>query len=89
MTHYLKRSGMIILLAAIDVIVGSVVGQRQPRYTQVRLPKFFRHIESRTHKDKTLHLTADWYQKVPPGPFVLAPKKMTQVVAPRGALGFA
>ena len=61
MTHDYKRNGTTTLFAALDILNGEVIGQRQARHTHVEWLKFLRQIDRQTPKDKALHLIADNY----------------------------
>ena len=59
MTHDYKRNGTTTLFAALNVLDGQGIGQRQQRHTHVEWLKFLRQIDRETPKGKTLHLIAD------------------------------
>jgi len=61
MTHDYKRHGTTTLFAALNVLVGQVIGQCQQRHTHAEWLKFLRKIDRETPKGKTLHLIADNY----------------------------
>jgi hypothetical protein len=49
------------LFAALNILDGQVIGQRQPRHTHAEWLKFLRKIGRETPKDKILHLIAENY----------------------------
>jgi transposase len=61
MTHDYKRNGTTTLFAALNVLDGQVIGQRQQHHTHAEWLKFLKKIDRETPKNKTLHLIADNY----------------------------
>ena len=61
MTHDYKRNGTTTLFAALNILDGQVIGQCQQHHTHAEWLKFLKKIDSKTPKDKTLHLIADNY----------------------------
>ena len=59
MTHDYKRHGTTTLLAALNVLDGTVIGQCQVRHRHVEWLKFLRQIDRETPQDKELHLICD------------------------------
>lgn len=60
-THDYKRNGTSTLFAALNVAVGSVIGECYQKHTHKEFLKFLKNVESQTDKDKALHIIVDNY----------------------------
>lgn len=56
MTNDYKRNGTTTLFAALNVLDGQVIAQRQQRHRHTEWLRFLRQIDCETPKDKALHL---------------------------------
>ena len=56
MTHDYKRNGTTTLLAALDVLTGSVIGQCLPRHRHIEFLKFLRTIDKQVTNGIQIHL---------------------------------
>jgi small ligand-binding sensory domain FIST len=56
MTHDYKRNGTTTLFAALDVLTGSMIGQRLPGHRHVEFVKFLRTIDREVPKGLQIHL---------------------------------
>ena len=61
MTHDYKRHGTTTLFAALNTLDGTVIGTCMPRHRHQEWLKFLKLIDSKTPKDKDLHLIVDNY----------------------------
>ena len=61
MTHDYKRHGTTTLFAALNTLDGTVIGTCMPRHRHQEWLKFLKLIDSKTPKDKELHLIVDNY----------------------------
>ena len=60
-THDYKRNGTSTLFAALDVAIGSVIGECYQKHTHKEFLKFLKKVESETDEDKDLHIIVDNY----------------------------
>lgn len=61
MTHDYKRNGTTTLFAALNVLVGKVIGTCTPRHRHQEWLKFLRLIDQQTPPNKEIHIIADNY----------------------------
>jgi hypothetical protein len=61
MTHDYKRNGTTTLIAALDVLTGSLIEQCLPRHRLVEFLKFLRTIDREVPKGSKVHLILDNY----------------------------
>src|SRR5207342_2213651 len=61
MTHDYKRHGTTTLLAALDVLTGTVIGQCLPRHRHQEFVKFLRTIDREVPTELTIHLILNNY----------------------------
>jgi transposase len=61
MTHDYKRHGTTTLFAALNTFDGTVIGTCMPRHRHQEWLRFLKLIDSKTPKDKDLHLIVDNY----------------------------
>jgi len=61
MTHDYKRNGTTTLFAALDVLIGSVIGQCLPRHRHVEFLKFLKTIDREVPTGLKVHLILDNY----------------------------
>jgi len=61
MTHDYKRNGTTCLFAALNVLVGKVIGTCYPRHRNVEFLKFLRQIDREVLKGLDIHLILDNY----------------------------
>jgi len=61
MTHDYKRHGTTTLFAALNTLDGTVIGTCMPRHRHQEWLRFLKLIDSKTPKDKDLHLIVDNY----------------------------
>lgn len=60
-THDYKRNGTSTLFAALNVAVGSVIGECYQKHTHKEFLNFLKTVEAQTEKDKELHIIVDNY----------------------------
>ena len=60
-THDYKRNGTTTLFAALDVLMGKVIGQCQARHRHQEWLKFLRRLDSEYPAELTLHVVMDNY----------------------------
>jgi transposase len=60
-THDYKRNGTTTLFAALDMLLGKVIGQCQPRHRHQEWLKFLRRLDREYPEDLTLHVIMDNY----------------------------
>jgi transposase len=60
-THDYKRNGTSTLFAALNVAIGSVIGECYEKHTHKEFLKFLKKVEAQTSKDKALHIIVDNY----------------------------
>jgi len=60
-THDYKRNGTTTLFAALDVLLGKVIGQCQARHRHQEWLKFLRRLDNEYPPDLTLHVVMDNY----------------------------
>jgi transposase len=60
-THDYKRNGTTTLFAALDMLMGKVIGQCQPRHRHQEWLKFLRRLDREYPEDLTLHVIMDNY----------------------------
>lgn len=61
MTHDCKRSGTTTLFAALNILVGSVIGRNIQRHRHQEFIRFLNAIEAEMPADKTVHVILDNY----------------------------
>jgi transposase len=61
MTHDYKRHGTTTLFAALNTVDGTVIGTCMPRHRHQEWLKFLKLIDTKTPRDKDLHLIVDNY----------------------------
>jgi len=61
MTHDYKRNGTTTLFAALNILDGSVIGQCMNRHRHQEFLKFLKTINSKTRKDRDVHIIVDNY----------------------------
>ena len=60
-THDYKRNGTSTLFAALDVAMGSVIGECYQKHTHKEFLNFLKKVEGETDTDKDLHIIVDNY----------------------------
>ena len=61
LTHDYKRNGTTTLFAALNVLTGTVIGQRLPRHRHEQFLTFLRTIDNQVPKHLAVHLILDNY----------------------------
>ena len=61
MTHDYKRHGTSTLFAALDVLMGEVIGECKQRHRHQEFPAFLKTVNKQTPKSKKLHVIVDNY----------------------------
>jgi len=61
MTHDYKRNGTTCLFAALNVLVGKVIGSCYPRHRNIEFLKFLRKIDRETPRELAIHMILDNY----------------------------
>lgn len=60
-THDYYRHGTTTLFAALDVVDGGIISQREPRHRHQEFLSFLQHLDANVPADLELHLIADNY----------------------------